>query len=106
MDATYYLDTVRTVFQDFALARGTWRIDGELVEPAAITDTAVLAIEGELDDISGVGQTAAALALCRGVPAARAHRLVAPGVGHYGLFAGRRWRDEIYPALRGFIAAA
>ncbi len=101
MDARYYLDTVRLVFQEFALARGTWRVGDALVEPAAIRDTAVFTIEGELDDISGLGQTEAAHAL---TPNARSHaHLVSRGVGHYGLFSGRRWRTEIYPALRAFI---
>jgi poly(3-hydroxybutyrate) depolymerase len=103
MDARYYLDTVRTVFQEFALARGIWRVAGELVEPAAITATRVFAIEGEHDDISGVGQTAAALTLCSRAPATR--HLVA-STGHYGLFSGSRWRDAIYPEVRAFIAEA
>ncbi|MEO8550868.1 MAG: polyhydroxyalkanoate depolymerase [Kofleriaceae bacterium] len=101
LDARYYLDTVRIVFQEFALARGTWRVAGELVDPAAITATPVFTIEGELDDISGLGQTAAALALCRNAPAKR--NLVAAGCGHYGLFSGSRWREAIYPEVRAFI---
>ena len=87
MDAPYYLDTVRIVFQEFALARGTWHVAGELVDPAAITATPIFTIEGELDDISGLGQTAAALELCtRTHP--RSAQLVAAGCGHYGLFSG------------------
>lgn len=101
MDARYYLDTVRLVFQEFALARGTWTVGGELVTPAAIRTTALFTIEGELDDISGLGQTEAAHALTPN--AARHEHLVARGVGHYGLFSGRRWRTEIYPAVRAFI---
>ena len=104
MDAPYYLDTVRTVFQEFALARGTWRIGGELVEPAAITATPVFAVEGELDDISGLGQTAAALELCTRAPAKLHH--VARGTGHYGLFSGSRWRESVYPEVRAFIREA
>jgi poly(3-hydroxybutyrate) depolymerase len=106
MDATYYLDTVRTVFQEFALARGTWRISKtrELVEPSAISATPVFAIEGELDDISAPGQTAAALSLCANAPRMRHH--LAHGTGHYGLFSGSRWRDGIYPEIRSFIAEA
>jgi poly(3-hydroxybutyrate) depolymerase len=103
MDARYYLDTVRIVFQEFALARGTWVVDGQLVDPAAITSTPIFTIEGELDDISGVGQTAAALELCRNVPAASKRHLVAEGCGHYGLFSGSRWREAIYPQVRDFI---
>jgi poly(3-hydroxybutyrate) depolymerase len=101
MDARYYLDTVRVVFQEFALARGTWRVAGRLVEPAAITRTPIFTVEGELDDISGVGQTAAALALC---PNTRGAQLVAAGCGHYGLFSGSKWREAIYPEVRAFIA--
>ncbi len=106
MDAAYYLETVRLVFQEFALARGTWRIDGELVTPAAITATPVFAIEGELDDISGLGQTAAALALCSGLAPSQKRAMVAAGCGHYGLFSGSRWRAAIYPEVRAFIADA
>jgi poly(3-hydroxybutyrate) depolymerase len=101
MDAPFYLDTVRTVFQEFALARGTWRVGDQLVEPAAITATPVFAIEGEHDDISAVGQTAAALALCTRAPAKR--HFIARGTGHYGLFSGSRWRESIYPEVRAFI---
>jgi poly(3-hydroxybutyrate) depolymerase len=104
MDAAYYLDTVRTVFQEFSLARGTWRVAGELVEPSAITETPVFAIEGELDDISAPGQTAAALSLCTRAPRMRHH--LASGTGHYGLFSGSRWRDSIYPEIASFIAEA
>ena len=101
MDARYYLDTVRLVFQEFALARGTWRVGDTLVEPAAIRNTALFTIEGEHDDISGLGQTEAVHALTPNAP--RHAHLVARDVGHYGLFSGRRWRTEIYPALRAFI---
>jgi poly(3-hydroxybutyrate) depolymerase len=103
MDAAFYLDTVRTVFQEHALARGTWRVGGQLVEPAAITRTALFTIEGELDDICGLGQTEAAHALCANLPAAAHRHLVAEGCGHYGLFSGRRWRTAIYPEVRDFI---
>jgi poly(3-hydroxybutyrate) depolymerase len=103
MDARYYLDTVRIVFQEFALARGTWVVDGQRVDPAAITATPIFTIEGELDDISGLGQTAAALELCPNLPAASKRHLVAEGCGHYGLFSGSRWREVIYPQVRDFI---
>jgi poly(3-hydroxybutyrate) depolymerase len=105
MDAAYYLETVATVFQDFALARGTWVVDGAPVRPADITTTALFTIEGETDDISGLGQTEAAHRLCAGIPEARHRHLVAAQCGHYGLFSGNRWRTSIYPELRGFIAA-
>lgn len=104
MDAAYYLDTVRVVFQEHELARGVWAIDGELVRLDAITETALLTVEGELDDISGAGQTRAALELCRGVADDRKQHHTAPGCGHYGIFSGQRWRGGVYPVLRAFIA--
>lgn len=103
MAAEYYLDTIREVFQEFRLANGTWEIDGEPVRPQDIKGTALLTIEGELDDISGAGQTAAAHDLCAGIPKARKHHITAPKCGHYGIFSGRRWRENIYPELRDFI---
>ncbi len=104
MPAEYYLDTIKTVFQDFALVNGTWHVKGQLVRPQDITTTALLTIEGELDDISGAGQTKAAHELCSGVPRDRAFHYDAEGAGHYGIFSGRRWRDKVYPEVRGFIA--
>jgi poly(3-hydroxybutyrate) depolymerase len=103
MPAEYYLDTIKTVFQDFALVNGTWIVKGEAVRPQDITRTALLTIEGELDDISGAGQTRAAHALCSGVPPSRQFHYDAAGAGHYGIFSGRRWRDNVYPEVRGFI---
>jgi poly(3-hydroxybutyrate) depolymerase len=103
MPAEYYLDTIKTVFQDFALVDGSWVIDGEPVRPQDITRTALLTIEGELDDISGAGQTRAAHELCIGVPKGRAFHYDAEGAGHYGIFSGRRWRDKVYPEVKGFI---
>jgi poly(3-hydroxybutyrate) depolymerase len=105
MPAEYYLDTIKTVFQDFALVNGTWKVDGELVRPQDITTTALLTVEGELDDISGAGQTKAAHALCTGVPRERQFHYDAVGAGHYGIFSGRRWREKIQPRVREFIAA-
>jgi poly(3-hydroxybutyrate) depolymerase len=105
MPAEYYLDTVKTVFQDYALPKGRMKVRGELVRPQAIRDTALLTIEGELDDISGNGQTEAAHALCLNIPRERRMHYVAPGVGHYGIFSGRRWREMIFPRVRDFIAA-
>jgi len=105
MPAEYYLDTIKTVFQDFALVNGTWKIGGELVRPDDIRTTALLTIEGELDDISGAGQTKAAHALCTGVPASRRFHYDVAGAGHYGIFSGRRWREKVYPKVRDFIAA-
>lgn len=104
MPAEYYLDTIRVVFQDFLLPRGKWDIHGQLVRPQAITDTALLTVEGELDDISGPGQTDAAHALCSAIPANRRDHLSVSGAGHYGIFSGRRWRSQVYQHMRAFIA--
>ena len=106
MAAEYYLDCIRIVFQDHLLPRGLWHVGGERVAPEAITDTALLTIEGELDDITGTGQTAAALDLCRNLPAARKQHLPVDGAGHYGIFSGRRWREIVYPQVARFIAEA
>lgn len=108
MDANYYLETIQTVFQEFKLVKGTWDVrspDGELerVRPADITTTALLTVEGELDDISGAGQTAAAHDMCTGIPEARRQHYKAEGAGHYGIFSGRRWREMVYPAVKAFI---
>ena len=104
MPAEYYLDTIRTVFQDFALVNGSWKIGDQLVRPQDIKTSALLTIEGELDDISGAGQTRAAHDLCTGIPKERQFHYDAVGAGHYGIFSGRRWREKIYPKVRDFIA--
>ncbi|RVT54270.1 polyhydroxyalkanoate depolymerase [Rubrivivax albus] len=104
MPAEYYLDTIKTVFQDFALMNGTWKVHGKPVRPQDITGTALLTIEGELDDISGSGQTKAAHDLCSGIPAERSLHMDVEGAGHYGIFSGRRWREKVYPQVREFIA--
>ena len=103
MPAEYYLDTIKTVFQDFALVNNSWHVKGELVKPQDITGTALLTIEGELDDISGAGQTRAAHDLCSGIPKSRQFHYDAVGAGHYGIFSGRRWREKVYPEVLGFI---
>jgi poly(3-hydroxybutyrate) depolymerase len=104
MPAEYYLDTVRTVFQEFALPKGRMQVRSELVRPQAIREAALLTVEGELDDISGNGQTEAAHALCLNIPRERRAHFVARGVGHYGIFSGRRWREVVFPEVRAFIA--
>lgn len=104
MPAEYYLDTIKTVFQEFALPKGRMVMRGELVRPQVIRDAALLTVEGELDDISGNGQTEAAHALCLNIPRERRAHFVAPGVGHYGIFSGRRWREVVFPRVREFIA--
>jgi poly(3-hydroxybutyrate) depolymerase len=103
LPAEYYLDTVKTVFQQFALSKGRMFVRKELVRPQAIRETALLTVEGELDDISGNGQTEAAHALCLNIPRERREHFRAPGVGHYGIFSGRRWRERVYPRVREFI---
>lgn len=110
MDADYYLETIATVFQDFKLVHGTWQVRNakgqlELVKPQDITGCALLTVEGELDDISGSGQTAAAHDLCTGIRKADSEHYEAKGAGHYGIFSGRRWRDMVYPKVRDFILA-
>jgi poly(3-hydroxybutyrate) depolymerase len=102
--AEYYLQTVASVFQKHELARGemTWR-GQRPIRPAAINRTALMTIEGEHDDITSVGQTSAAHALCPAIPAGRRRLHIQSGVGHYGVFSGRRWRDEIAPRLAEFI---
>ena len=105
MPAEYYLDTIRTVFQDFALVNGTWKVHGDLVRPQDIKTSALLTIEGELDDISGAGQTRAAHDLCTGIPKSRQFHYDVVGAGHYGIFSGRRWREKVYPTVRDFIAS-
>ncbi|MCW0235816.1 MAG: polyhydroxyalkanoate depolymerase [Ferrovibrio sp.] len=103
LPAEYYLQTVKTVFQDHALPRGTMTCRGEKVETAAIRRTALLTVEGEKDDISGVGQTMAAHDLCPNIPQAMRGHYLQAGVGHYGVFNGRRWREEIAPRVTAFI---
>ena len=103
MPAEYYLDTIHTVFQQALLPRGLWDVRGERVTPSAITGSALLTVEGELDDISGLGQTEAAHELCSGIPADRRAHKVIQGAGHYGIFSGRRWREVVYPQVRDFI---
>jgi len=105
MDAPYYLETVRLVFQEHALARGTWDVRGERVRPDAIATTALFTDEGSEDDITGAGQTHAAHGLCAGLAAEHKKRLTVEGAGHYGIFSGRRWREVVYPELRAFVRA-
>jgi poly(3-hydroxybutyrate) depolymerase len=105
MTAEFYLQTVDVVFQQHQLPKGEMKHRGRLVDPAAIRDTALLAIEGERDDISGLGQTKAALDITRKLPEARKQYFMAGDVGHYGIFNGRKWREKIAPVVEKFIAA-
>jgi poly(3-hydroxybutyrate) depolymerase len=103
MAAEYYLDTIKVVFQDFALPKGSWDVRGTRVEPSAIRGAALMTVEGELDDISGNGQTEAAHILCTRIPSEKRKHLLARSVGHYGIFSGRKFREMIYPQIRDFI---
>jgi poly(3-hydroxybutyrate) depolymerase len=105
LPADFYLETVDRVFQRQDLAHGTFRVHDDLVDPGSIERTALMTVEGERDDVCAVGQTVAAHRLCRNLaPAKQVHHLQ-PGVGHYGVFNGRRWQTEIYPKVAAFIRA-
>lgn len=106
MDMTeeFYLQTIHEVFQEHSLARGTFNHRGRLVRPEAIADIALMTVEGERDDISGIGQTQAAHDLCVSIPANMQFDYVQAGVGHYGVFNGSRWRTEIQPKIAEFIS--
>jgi poly(3-hydroxybutyrate) depolymerase len=106
LPAEFYLETVRMVFQDHTLPKGEMKVNGRLIDPKSIRRTAILTVEGERDDICGLGQTLAAQELCTNVrPYKKVHH-VQTGVGHYGVFSGRRWNNEIYPKLRDVIQIA
>ena len=104
LPAEYYLETVDRVFHRHLLPLGELDVAGERVRPQAIRRTALFTIEGELDDISGNGQTEAAHALCKSIPERDRQHFLAKGVGHYGIFSGRKYRELIYPRIREFIA--
>ena len=105
MTAEFYLQTVEEVFQKHSIPNGTFKHRGEVVDLGGITDTALLAIEGERDDISGLGQTNAALPLARNLPKSKKRYYMAEGAGHYGIFNGSRWRKKVAPVVEKFIAA-
>ena len=104
MTAEFYLQTIEIVFQRHALPKGEWLHCGRLVDPGAITKTALLAIEGENDDISGLGQTKASLTLAKKLPEAEKKYYMAEGAGHYGIFNGSKWRTKIAPVVEEWIA--
>ncbi|MHA6332182.1 polyhydroxyalkanoate depolymerase [Qipengyuania sp. CAU 1752] len=104
MTAEFYLQTVEEVFQTHAIPNGTFRHRGELVDLKTLDDTALLAIEGERDDISGVGQTKAALALTPALAKSKKRYFLAEGAGHYGIFNGSKWREIIAPVVEEFMA--
>lgn len=105
MTAEFYLQTIDVVFQRHAIANGSYMHRGRLVDPGAITDMALLAIEGERDDISGLGQTRAALTLAANLPEAKKRYYMAEGAGHYGIFNGSKWRTKIAPVVEEWITA-
>jgi poly(3-hydroxybutyrate) depolymerase len=102
LTAEFYLQTIQVVFKEHQLPRGVWVSRGRTVDPSAI-ETALMTVEGELDDISGIGQTKAAHALTPNIPGARHVHWEQPRVGHYGIFNGRKWREQIMPRVRDFI---
>jgi polyhydroxyalkanoate depolymerase len=106
LPAEFYLETVDRVFQRALLAQGRLEVHGRRVDPSAITRTALLTVEGERDDICGVGQTMAAHDLCRAIPSALRRHHLQPGVGHYGVFGGSAWERQIYPVVRSVILAS
>ncbi len=103
MSAEFYLQTLKVVFLEHQLPDGTMRWQGIPVDPSAITKTALLTVEGERDDITGMGQTRAAHKLCSNLPDNMRMHHMQPGVGHYGVFNGRRWREQISPRVKEFI---
>jgi polyhydroxyalkanoate depolymerase len=105
LDADFYLETVEYVFQEFLLAKGELTWHGRKVRPSAIRRTALLTVEGERDDICSIGQTVAAHDLCSGLRPYRKKHYVQAGVGHYGVFSGRRWSGQIYPLVRNVVLA-
>ena len=102
LNAEFYLQTIEVVFKEHLLPRGEWVSRDRKISPAAI-ETALMTVEGELDDISGIGQTKAAHALTPNIPGARHVHWEQPRVGHYGIFNGRKWREQIMPRVRNFI---
>ena len=105
LTAEYYLQTIQVVFKEHQLPRGVWVSRGRKIEPQAIARPALMTVEGQLDDISGLGQTRAAHTLTPNIPAGRHLHYEQERVGHYGIFNGRRWREEIMPRVRDFIRA-
>jgi polyhydroxyalkanoate depolymerase len=106
LTAEFYLETVQYVFQEHRLARGALEYQGRRVDPAAIRRTALLTVEGERDDICSPGQTFPAHDLCRNIRPMRKRHHMQPGVGHYGVFNGRRWQQQIYPLVHNMVLAA
>ena len=106
LTAEFYLETVAWVFQEARLAKGELTFRGRPVEPEAIRRTALLTVEGERDDICALGQTAAAHDLCTGLKPFRKRHHMQAGVGHYGVFSGKRWQEQVYPIVRNLMLAS
>lgn len=105
MTAEFYLSTVERIFKNRDIAKNEFTVNGKLVDMGKITDVAIKTVEGENDDISAPGQCIAALALCTGLPDSKKASHVEPGAGHYGIFAGKSWRNNIRPLVLDFIDA-
>jgi polyhydroxyalkanoate depolymerase len=105
MPAEFYLETVQRVFQEHHLPRGLFTYRGQRVDAQSVRRTALLTVEGERDDICAPGQTVAAHDLCESIKPFRKQHRLQPGVGHYGVFSGGRWRKQTYPVVRNFILA-
>jgi polyhydroxyalkanoate depolymerase len=106
LPAEFYLETVQKVFQEYHLPRGIFEYRGRIVDPGAIKSTALLTVEGERDDICSLGQTLAAHDLCKGIKPFRKKHCIQAGVGHYGVFSGKRWATQIYPMVKNTILAS
>ena len=106
LTAEFYLETVQDIFQEYTLPRGRMAWRGRIVNPALIRRTVLLTVEGERDDICSIGQTMAAQELCSGIPTYKKLHHMQAGVGHYGVFSGRRWEREIYPVVRDVILSS
>jgi poly(3-hydroxybutyrate) depolymerase len=106
LSAEFYLETVEKIFQAYHLPLGKLSYRGRLVKPAAIHRTALMTVEGERDDICSVGQTVAAQDLCSSIPPYMRTHYIQTGVGHYGVFSGRKWSQQIYPRVREMIHAS
>jgi poly(3-hydroxybutyrate) depolymerase len=103
MPADYYLETIESVFQQFELAKGIWEVNGKIVNPKDITKVALFTIEGEKDDICGLGQTFAAQKLCPNIEQKNCEHFVVPDAGHFGIFSGKKWREIVAPKVSQFI---
>jgi poly(3-hydroxybutyrate) depolymerase len=106
LTAEFYLETVRLVFQEHALPLGTLTFRGQRVNPAAIRRTTLFTVEGERDDICAIGQTVAAHDMCSSLRPYRKRHHMQAGVGHYGVFSGTRWTNQIYPILKNVILSS